>query len=210
MELRFRPTVWPGQAVPPPRIPAVDKVSRRGGLGLFLDQPMGKYVEVPSEVYLRREFREANPADIDSWLSCAPSASIRPLSWARYFADLPLVLADQWSARACSRGKPVRSTVLGGDEADGYEARGGQHGWPVHATEVALRVRYVQRCTEHLLAYASGEPVRQAWRDCEDDGNAWDIFTEVTGAALRDFHVRVGDVAHRPCTQLRYCSCSTT
>jgi hypothetical protein len=192
LTLRFRPTVWPGQPVPVPHIPAVDKVSREGGW-LFLDQPMSKYVEVPSEVYLR-EFRDTDPADVDQLAQLCSLGIIRPLSGARYFADLPWVVADQWLRELAVVANEFALPFWGGDQAEGYEARGRQKGWPVHATEVALRVRYAQRCTEHLLAYAAGEPLRQAWRDCEDDDKAWHNFTEVTGAALRDFHVRVGGV----------------
>jgi hypothetical protein len=44
---------------------------------------------------------------------------------------------------------------------------------------------------DHLLAYLDGEPVAPAWRDCEDDLDAWRNFIQFTGAALRDLHVRV-------------------
>ena len=45
--------------------------------------------------------------------------------------------------------------------------------------------------TNHLLAYLDGEAVAPAWRDCEDDLDAWRNFIQFTGAALRDLHVRV-------------------
>jgi hypothetical protein len=51
--------------------------------------------------------------------------------------------------------------------------------------------RAVQRCTDHLLAHVSGEPVAQAWHEIADEREAWDMFTRFTNAALRDFHVRV-------------------
>jgi hypothetical protein len=40
-----------------------------------------------------------------------------------------------------------------------------------------------------------GEPLTRARRDCTDEIDAWRKFTNVIGAALRDFHVRVDVVA---------------
>jgi hypothetical protein len=60
-------------------------------------------------------------------------------------------------------------------------------------------VRLVQRSVEHLLAWRSGEPVEKAWRDCTNAWDAWRQFTTVTGAALKDFHVRVYvETGHQP------------
>jgi hypothetical protein len=48
----------------------------------------------------------------------------------------------------------------------------------------------VRACTEHVLAYRDGRPLREVW-DCEDDRDAWLRFTNMTDPALRDFHIRV-------------------
>jgi hypothetical protein len=155
---------------------------------LFLDT--GAYVDVPSEVYLR-EFRDTAPGDVDQLARLCSLGVIRPVfGYKSAFDDLP------WTTKQSERELEAVAEELGlplwsGDEAERREVWERGQSWPVHVTEVAPRVRYVQRCTEHLLLYRAGEPVRQAWPYCDNDELAWHYFTETTGVALRDFHVRV-------------------
>jgi hypothetical protein len=194
--------------VPVPRIPAVDKVSHEDGW-LVLDRPSDSYVDVPSEVYLR-EFRDTDPADIDQLARLCSLGLICPLTDPPFFHDLewgttgpvPRLWSSWLGALAVQLDLPREPREL--ELEKGWRRSAGK---AVHVTEVAVRVWFVQRCTEHLLAYAAGEPVqpvwrdavvyagrepvRQPWRDAEDEAMAWRNFTEITDAALRDFHVRV-------------------
>ena len=81
-----------------------------------------------------------------------------------FLADLPL----EWNALPWNEVEPwpqlasvARQFGLPcetGDEAERDKRSRRAVGEAVHATEVALRVWYVQQCTEHLLADAAGEP----------------------------------------------------
>jgi len=185
LTLRLRPTVWPGGAVPIPRVSGIREV-RRDGQWLLLVLH-GERVEVPPEVYLR-QFRDTPAGDLDALADLCKLGPIRTLNTAQPYADLPLSTDEQWHDL-------LRQASFGwhGDERKRHEVWGRHHGatFPVHAAEVALRVRLLQATTTHLLAYLAGEPVTQAWPDCDDDLDAWNRFTEVTDAALRDFHVHV-------------------
>jgi hypothetical protein len=191
--------VWPGEPVPVPRISEIREVGL-DGWWLLPDvfNPLAGMVEVPAEVYLR-QFRDTPADDLDALAELCKLGLIRPLGPHPY-DDLPVGTDEQWmmaisdlTYRLWPRLRPDEPR-WDGSEREREEI---QHRHlselvsPVHAAEVAYRVRAMQRTTDHLLRYLAGEPVAPAWRDCEDDWRAWDTFKQVTSAALRDFHVRV-------------------
>jgi len=151
--------------------------------------PDSGLVEAPAELYLR-EFRDTPVDDLDALAELCKLGMICPLS---PYSDLPPPNDEQW-----------RTMIVRFAHETGYDWRGDEEEReevarrhlaegvsPVHAAEVALRVRLMHRVTNHLLAHLDGEPVARAWRDCADEQDAWQKFADVTGAALRDFHVRV-------------------
>jgi hypothetical protein len=153
-------------------------------------------VEAPPEVYLR-QFRDTPADDLDALVELCKLGWIVRLHQ-RAYSDLPVNGDESWKRslaeleHALWPGQPHWY----GDEAkrDAVVRRhmtDGDLGPPVHAAEVAWRVRAVQRATNHLLAYLDGEPVTPAWRDCKDDADAWANFIQFTGAAVREFQVRV-------------------
>jgi hypothetical protein len=161
----------------------------------------GDLVDVPQEVYLR-EFRDTPAADLDALQQLCSLGKIRPLgSHDEHYGDLPIIDRGVWN-------EVLRDTSSGlfgqpWHDGDGSEReavwRRNPRFFPVHAAEVALRVRAVQRATDHVLAYRAGEPVAPVWRNCTDEVSAWRQFTDITGAALRDFRVRVEvDTGRRP------------
>jgi hypothetical protein len=193
LQLRFRPTVWPGEPVPVPRIPA-PKVHRDGPWLIYdrlgLD---GDMAEVPAEVYLR-EFRDTPAGDLDALVELCSLGMIRTTSTTddAAYQDLPISSNELWVDALADMSELLPEDAhWDGDEDDRRNVWSGVSGFPVHAAEVALRVRAVQRATDHLLAWRNREPVQQAWRDCDDEGEAWEHFTDITGAALAEFHVRV-------------------
>lgn len=190
MVLRFRPTVWPGAPVPIPLVTEVTEVKRENQ---WLLLRLGDMIEVPPEVYLR-QFRDTAAGDLDALAALCRLGLIRPLSAYQPYRDLPIVTDAVWV-----QGLADAETKLWPDQPHWYgeeaERREVEHRhraeYAVHAAEVAWRVRAVQRATDHLLAHLDGEPVAPAWRDCNDDLDAWNNFGRLTDAALRDFHVRV-------------------
>jgi hypothetical protein len=190
MAVRFRTTVWPGTPVPVPLVSSVTQVERDGQ---WLLLRLGDMVEPPPELHLR-EFHGTPAGDLDALAELCKLGFIRPLSAYQPYRDLPLVTNDVW-VRALhdveSKLWPDQPSWLG-QEAERHDIEGRHHsGHAVHAAEVALRVRIVQRATDHLLAHLDGKPVAPAWRDCKDDSHAWNEFVRFTDAALKDFHVRV-------------------
>jgi hypothetical protein len=198
LTLRFRPTVWPGVPVPVPPVLRVHGVERDGHWllpNLDLSRPT-LLAELPPEVYLR-QFRDTPADDLDALTELCRLGWIVLLHQPPY-RDLPVKGDEVWKHSLAD----LEATLWPdqrhwyGDEAE-RDAVSRRHtsdadlGPPVHAAEVAWRVRAVQRVTNHLLAYLDGEPVAPAWRDCEDDLDAWRNFIQVTGAALSDFQVRV-------------------
>jgi len=192
LALRFRPTVWPGSPVPVPRVPVVRDVQRDGPWLLLVCPPGYEYVEVPPEVYLR-QFRDTPVDDLDALAelcklgemtrSFRPYADLEPKDdeqWRTMIARFSFKTGFYWSGDEEERDEVWRRHF---DAALGFR--------PVHAAEVALRVRLMRRATDHSLAYLAGDPLAPAWPDCKDDLNAWNRFVTVTGAALRDFQVRV-------------------
>jgi hypothetical protein len=175
--------------VPVPRVTGIPDVRRHKDW--FLLDLRGDMVDVPPEVYLR-EFRDTPAGDLDALAALCSLGLIRTLNTAAAYRDLPLWTSEQWHGALAdiSRLLPEDAHWYG-DEAERHEVWKGQHGFPVHPAEVAIRVRCVQRATDHLIAYRNGEPVQQAWRDCENEYEAWHRFTDITGAALEEFHVRV-------------------
>jgi hypothetical protein len=186
LTLRFRPMVWPGVPVP---IPGVLKVSEVGRDGQWLLPNLwdpdnvfdlaGGLVEVPPEVYLR-QFRDTPIDDFDALAQLCKLGMIRPLG-PRPYQDLPPADDAQWHAMI------ARFSVEAGFDWRGDEAEREQISKrhraemvsPVHAAEVALRVRLMQRATDHLLAYLDGESLTRAWRHCSDEVEAWRNFTDV-------------------------------
>jgi hypothetical protein len=150
---------------------------------------------LPPEVYLR-QFRDTPADDLDAL------AELCKLGWIvllheQPYRDLPVKDDEEWEAWLARLEVTLwpREPIWAGDEAE-REAVWARHhsldlGPAVHAAEVAARVRAMQRATNHLLAHLEGKPLAPAWRDCKDDLDAWRNFIEFTGAALRDFHVRV-------------------
>jgi len=183
--------------VPVPPVRQVYGVERDGRWFLpNLDRSRPTHLAyLPPEVYLR-QFRDTPADDLDAL------AELCKLGWIvllmeQPYRDLPVKSDDHWQAWVARLevtlwpGQPIWA----GDEAE-REAIWARHnsldlGPPVHAAEVAVRVRAMQRATNHLLAYLDDEPVTPAWPKCTDDLEAWRNFIEFTGAALRDFHVRV-------------------
>jgi hypothetical protein len=195
MTLRFRPTVWPGQPVPVPLVPKVHEV-RRDGWWLLLDTDVLSgtvLVEAPPEVYLR-EFRDTPADDLDALAELCKLGELVPF-FAPY-RDLPIRTDEAWARSLIDLERTLwpDRPWWAGDEREREEVSERHHSagvFPIHAAEVALRVRAMQRTTNHLLAYLAGEPVAPHWRDCDDDGEAWGTFIKLTSAALREFQVRV-------------------
>jgi hypothetical protein len=194
--------VWPGQPVPVPHVLKVSEV-RRDGQWLLpnLWDPDnvfgagGGLVEAPPEVYLR-QFRDTPINDLDALAELCKLGMIRPLG-PRPYQELPPADNAQWQAMI-ARFSVEAGFDWHGDE-DEREQISERHKAemvsPVHAAEVALRVRLMQRTTDHLLAYLDAEPPTRAWRNCTDEIHAWRNFTDVVGAALRDFHIRIEAIA---------------
>jgi len=185
--------------VPVPPVLKIRGVERDGQWLLPDFDVLGGTVLVwaPPEVYLR-EFRDTPAGDLDALVELCKLGWIMPLSPARPYSDLPVNGDEIWSKSLAELEKMFwpGEPHWHGNEAKRDEVAA-RHisdidlGSPVHAAEVAWRVRAVQRATNHLLAYLAGEPVAPHWRGCEDDGEAWGNFIRFTSAALRDFHVRV-------------------
>jgi hypothetical protein len=188
LDLRFRPTVWPGEPLPVPRI-TTTKVHRDGpwlvhhlGFGL---------ADVPPEVYLR-EFWDTPVGDLDALVELCSLGMIRGAGAADAYRDLPIYASEQWAHTLADISRLLpKDAHWHGDEAERDQVWTNVSGVPVHAAEVAIRVRAVQRATDHLIAYRNRDPVERAWRECDDEIEAWQRFTEITGAALAEFHVRV-------------------
>jgi hypothetical protein len=179
--------------VPVPRVPVVRDVQRDGAWLLLVGPPGYEYVEVPPEVYLR-QFRDTPVDDLDALAELCKLGGMTPFG-ARPYADLEPKDDRQWQT-TIARFSIETGFFWGGEEEERDEVYGrhldaSQSLDPVHAAEVALRVRLMRRATDHFLAYLAGEPLAPAWRDCTDDLDAWRRFITVTGAALRDFQVRV-------------------
>jgi hypothetical protein len=189
LTLRFRPTVWPGQPVPVPRVPRAP-IHRDEGWLLF-DTSQEDYVYAPPEVYLR-EFRDTDPRDLDALAELCSLGMIRQRSLDDPARDLPVPEgAWQYAMNTLSEafGLPPCADIEA-ERRDRHQ-RDSLHLFPVHATEVAYRVLRVKQCTEHLLAYLDDKPPEQVWHGCADERDAWYRFTDVTSPALQDFHVRV-------------------
>jgi hypothetical protein len=181
-------------------VPPVIKIRgvKRDGWWLLLDHDaLGPtvLVEAPPEVYLR-QFRDTPADDLDALTELCKLGSIVQF-YAHPYSDLPMNNDDMWERSLAELGATLwpGQPLWYGDEAERWTVSKRHNDLdlhpPVHAAEVALRVRAMQRTTDHLLAYLAGEPLAPAWRDCKDDGTAWGNFIRVTSAALRDFHVRV-------------------
>jgi hypothetical protein len=198
LSLRFRPTVWPGQPVPVPPLLQIRGVERDGQWLLPIVDVFGPtvLVEAPPEVYLR-QFRDTPADDLDALVELCKLGLIRPEF--DPYSDLPINSDEQWQRSLVDLEMklwPGQAHWYGNEEKreEVHERHQGDLGggiYLVHAAEVALRVRVMQRTTNHLLAYLAGEPLAPHWRDCEGDGEAWRNFISFTSAALRDFHVRV-------------------
>jgi hypothetical protein len=202
LALRVRPTVWPGVPVPVPPVLQVHGVERDGSWFLPNLDPSRPTVlaYLPPEVYLR-QFQDTPADDLDALVELCKLGWIVLLHQPPY-SDLPVSGDEETARQVWQKSLAELETMLWpgqprwvGNEAERSEIRKRHRsfelGPPVHAAEVAWRVRAMQRTTNHLLAYLAGEPVAPAWRDCEDDLDAWQNFIRFTGAALRDFHVRV-------------------
>jgi hypothetical protein len=177
-------------------IPTVSGVAEVERDGQWLLLHVGEMVEPPPELYLR-QFRDTPADDLDALAELCKLGYIRPLSHAEPYRELPIVTDEQWERALADVGRfwPGQPHWYG-DETERHKVERAQQDkfgghFAVHAAEVALRVRAVQRATDHLLRHMAGEPVTPAWRDCTDDYGAWEQFVRLTDAALRDFHVRV-------------------
>jgi hypothetical protein len=198
LDLRFRPTVWPGVPVPVPPVLRPYGVERDGPWLLPNLDPSRPWqlAYLPPEVYLR-QFRDTSADDLDALAELCELGWI-VLVYRHPYRDLPFNSDEEWKASLTRLEATLwpRQPIWGGDKAEReavsarYRNRG-DLGPPIHAAEVALRVRVMQRATNHLLAHLNGEPVAPAWRDCTDELDAWGNFIRFTGAALREFHVRV-------------------
>jgi hypothetical protein len=163
-------------------------VERDGG---WLLHSAGTRAEVPPEVYLR-EFRDTDPRDPDALAQLCTLGMIRRWSLAEPAIDLEVPDgAWQYTMERVSMayGLP-RCTDIEKERKEFHEHEKGRR-FRVHVAEVAYRVNRVQYCTNHVLAYFAGEPVRTVWPNCEDDDAAWWNFTAAIEPTLRDFHVHV-------------------
>jgi hypothetical protein len=134
--------------------------------------------------------------DLDALAELCKLGMIRPLG-PRPYQELPPANDEQWHVMI-ARFSFEAGFDWSGDEGEREkvsERHRSEMISPMHAAEVALRVRLMYRATDHFLAYLDGQPLTRAWRDCADEIDAWRRFTDVTAAALRDFHVRVDVVA---------------
>jgi hypothetical protein len=185
---RFRITSWPGERVPEPGVLGVTDVTRHGDwLGIRLATT---HCEVPDGVYLK-EIRDADPRSADDLAELAELGLWRSLSgswrdvvqheaqWPAMFARFQVELGAR---RYIEDFEQEREAV--------WKQLPGLH-VPVHLDEIALRVRILQRATDHVIAYRNGDSPASAWRDCHSDAAAWGQFTDVANLALSDFHVRV-------------------
>lgn len=180
MTLRFRPTVWPGQPVPPPPVPRCPmKIS---GDWLVENLATCAVVEMPVEIYAR-EFGEVDLSDAAAVVRLAELGRPAPMTaWQRHH-DVGATSADQYSSLvgrfAAGRGLPFR---------DVEQINSGRY----HVAEVAFRVWLVQCCTDHVVRHLAGEKTAPAWgENVKTEAGAWRRFQDVTESALRDFHVRV-------------------
>jgi hypothetical protein len=190
LSLRLRPTVWPPQPVPVPRVLKPDRVDRDGAWLLF-DTSASSLAEVPPEVYLR-EFRDTDPRDLDGLAELCSLGIIREVSLAEPARDLPVPEgAWQYAMDRMSTAYDLPSCTDIAGERRGRHQEDPQHRFPIHAAEVAYRVDRVKNCADHVLAYLTGQPVHEVWHNCDDDRDAWFRFTEIINPALRDFHVAV-------------------
>jgi hypothetical protein len=185
--------------VPVPRVLKVSEVGREGQwlLPNVFDShnvfdPGGGLVDVPPEVYLR-QFRDTRIDDLDALTELCMLGMIRAFGPQPY-PDLPPTTNEQWEFMVGRFGVEIGLEWRGGEgEREEVWGRHPSDGiFPVHAVEVALRVRLMQRATDHFLAYLDGGPLTQAWPDCADEFDAWRKFATVIGAALQGFHVGVG------------------
>jgi hypothetical protein len=152
--------------------------------------------DVPPEVYLR-EFADTDPSDLDSLARLCSIGIVRTLDFSPPNRDLELPGGGgkntpwQYTMETISKiyGLPCPDDI----EAERQPRLDADlwHRFPIHAAEVAYRVLMVRQCTEHVLAYRTGQPVHDVWQRCEDERDAWYRFTNITRPALQDFHVRV-------------------
>lgn len=180
MNLRFRPTVWPGAPVPPPPVPR--SPLKASGPWLVENPAQREVVELPVEVYAR-EFGEVDVSDAGALVRLAELGRPAPMvDWERHL-DVGATSTEQyveWLWRfAAARDLPAFEAT---------EIKSGRY----HLAEVAFRVWSVQVCTDHVVRHLAGEPTAPAWAGKgKTEEWAWHEFQRVTGAALRDFHVRV-------------------
>jgi hypothetical protein len=156
----------------------------------------GEWVEAPTEMYLR-EFRDTPTGDLEALADFSRLGMVRTTvnTPQEAYRDLPISDPDQWQRALFDVSGLLPDDPewwWRGDEFDRAQVWKDHIGYfPVHAAEVAIRVRCVQRATDHLIAYRENRPLQDVWPDCKDEDEAWHRFTRITGAALRDFHVRV-------------------
>lgn len=188
----FRITAWPGVRTPEPPVLGVDSVTRSGDwlhIGLA-----AKRTALPPEVYLR-DIRDADCADPDALASLAMLGAWAPTADAAKHEDLRLN-PDRYGSEVERFGAAIRegaSSLDGGLEAarTREHRRRGTRGFPVHIDEVGLRVRILQRATQHIEAHHAGMPIEEAWRGRRTPEEAWQDFSRWSNAALRDFHVGI-------------------
>lgn len=185
---RFRITAWPGHALPEPGVLAVEHVDQCGEwFGLRLGS---SHVAIPREAYLR-EVRDADANSLDDLRKLATMGIWRPLADGAGARDLAISDEKQLSNTLTRFHAEARSSMPPDDydREPAYQLFEGC--LPVHADEIAIRVRVLQMAVDHVEAYHAGRPLAPAWRDCETDAEAWEQFSRWSTAALRDFHVRV-------------------
>lgn len=171
-----------------PRVTAISEVQRDGQWLLL--RLGNEQAAPPPELYLR-QFRDTPTEDLDALAGLCLLGKIRTLNTAEPYRDLPVNNDDMWRRTLATFGSEL-GLDWHGDERQRHEVWERHHGFfPVHAVEVAYRVRLMQRVTDHLIAHSADEPVESVWPGCEDRLEAWDRFTSVTNSALTDFHVRV-------------------
>lgn len=219
---QLRITVWPGGRIEEPPVAAVEKAELVAGEWISVDLLTSDQVSpVPDDLYLY-EIADADPSDPESLRRLANLGLWRSLNIADAYGDLPIWTDEQWRRAladvALKYGRPVPDDLEKGRH-EVWDPLGGV-GFPIHLEEIALRVRAVQRLSHHAQLYATGEDVAQAWRPDRVDSAvrarlsmpgltdedspavrevvAWEEFTRLANAALREFHVRVYADVGRP------------
>lgn len=199
MDLQYRPTVWPGSALPVPTVRVPSQVERVGYCWLYLrGEP--REVELPVDFYLR-EPAEVDYEDVDALIDFTTR-------WGRFGHVLNsdiggIAIFEHLELQAQERGWLHDSYITErGRLADGLELgrEAGAEDWRpqlVNVFEVRERIRRLRRLGDHVALWQLGEDVAEAWTDVWADESPWWLFEEHLNLALTAFQARV-TITDRP------------